>query len=202
MRSGGVFPYGEREIEHLKKRDKKLGAAIERIGMIERGVETDPFPALIMSVVGQQVSGKAADAIYARLAARAGGVTPEALAALGEDELRAEGLSRPKCRYVAGIAAAALSGALQLDALGEKPDAEVIEALVALPGVGVWTAEMFLLFTLLRPDVVSFGDLAIRRGMMRLYGKKTLSRDEFERYRRRYSPYGSVASLYLWEISH
>ncbi len=80
-------------------------------------------------------------------------------------------------------------------------DEEIIDVLSSLRGIGVWTAEMLLLFSLCRPDVVSWGDQAIRRGMMNLYGLKTLSREQFERYRRRYSPYGSVASLYLWAIS-
>ena len=93
-------------------------------------------------------------------------------------------------------------GELDLAGLRSLSDADVILRLTALPGVGRWTAEMYLLFSLQRPDVVSWGDLAIRRGMMNLYGLTTLSREEFDRYRRRYSPYGSVASLYLWAVSH
>ena len=87
---------------------------------------------------------------------------------------------------------------LDPDGLRELPDDEVIARLVALNGVGIWTAEMILIFSMERPDVVSWGDLAIRRGMMKLYGIGTLDRAAFDRYRKRYSPYGSVASLYLW----
>nr|MCU0538679.1 DNA-3-methyladenine glycosylase 2 family protein [Desulfobacterales bacterium] len=96
---------------------------------------------------------------------------------------------------------AALRGDLDLAELGRLPDEGVIRKLSALPGIGVWTAEMLLIFSLCRPDVVSWGDLAIRRGMMRLYGLKELSRPRFDRFRKRYSPYGSVASLYLWAVS-
>ena len=81
-------------------------------------------------------------------------------------------------------------------------DSEIIEALTAISGVGVWTAQMLLIFSLMRPDVVSYGDLAIRRGMMNMYGLRELSKEKFERYAKHYSPYGSVASLYLWELSH
>lgn len=82
------------------------------------------------------------------------------------------------------------------------PDDEVIRRLTALPGVGVWTAEMLMIFSMQRPDVVSFGDAAIRRGIMRLYGLQTLGRTEFDVYRSRWSPHGSVASFYLWAVAH
>jgi DNA-3-methyladenine glycosylase II len=111
-------------------------------------------------------------------------------------------MSMRKAGYIRGIGEAVASGRLDLDVLREFPDNEVITRLLALNGVGVWTAEMLLIFSMERPDVLSWGDLAIRRGMMRLYGRDTLDREVFERYRKRYSPYGSIASLYLWEISH
>ncbi|MPN12906.1 hypothetical protein SDC9_160226 [bioreactor metagenome] len=95
-----------------------------------------------------------------------------------------------------------MSGALDLDGLWQEPDHIVVERLSALRGVGVWTAEMLLIFAFLRPDVLSYGDLAIRRGIMELYGLKTLSKEQFERYRKRYSPYGTTASFYLWRASH
>ena len=88
-----------------------------------------------------------------------------------------------------------------LDDFPSLPDAEIISRLSALDGVGVWTAEMLLIFSLQRPDVVSWGDLAIRRGMMALYGLNSLTRTQFDNYRKRYSPYGSVASLYLWALA-
>ena len=92
-------------------------------------------------------------------------------------------------------------GELDLAALAALPDQGVIDCLTALNGIGVWTAEMLLIFCLRRPDVVSWGDLAIRRGMMRLYNLRTLSREQFERRRKQYAPYGSVASLYLWALA-
>lgn len=197
-----LFHYGQVEIEHLKRRDKKLGAAIDRLGPLEREVTPDPFLALVMSVVGQQISSKAADTVWARLQEALSGVTPESIANAPFEHIQQCGLSFRKARYIKGIGEAACGGTLDCTLLDAMPDDEVIKTLSSLPGIGVWTAEMVLIFSLRRPDVVSWGDLAIRRGMMNLYGRKSLSKEQFARYRKRYSPYGSVASLYLWALSH
>ena len=197
-----IFRYGETEIRHLKKRDRILGAAIDEIGRIERAVTPDLFTALIASVASQQISAKAAETVWARMETRFGAITPAAIAAAAPEEIQQCGMSMRKAEYIRGIGDAVVCGALDLDRFPALPDDEIIARLVSLNGVGVWTAEMLLIFSMERPDVVSFSDLAIRRGMMRLYGKDSMNRAVFERYRKRYSPYGSVASLYLWEISH
>ena len=197
-----IFRYGRTAIDHLGKRDKRLGKAIEEIGMIERNVTPDLFMALVASVASQQVSAKAAETVWNRMEERFGTITPDALAAITAEEIQQCGMSMRKAGYIKGIGDAVAAGNLDLAGLHELPDDEVIARLTALNGVGVWTAEMLLIFSLERPDVVSWGDLAIRRGIMRLYGKEAIDRAAFERYRKRYSPYGSVASLYLWEISH
>ncbi len=197
-----IFPYGDTEIAHLTRRDKKLGAAMERIGIIERTVTPDPFQALARNIIAQQISGPAARTVADRLDAALGGVTPQSIAATSLEDIQRCGLSFRKAGYLKSLGDAALSGALDCSALAALSDDEVIATLSALPGIGVWTAEMVLLFSLCRPNVLSWGDLAIRRGMMVLYGHKTLTRERFERYRKRYSPYGSVASLYLWRVSH
>jgi 3-methyladenine DNA glycosylase/8-oxoguanine DNA glycosylase len=195
------FEYGQAEVAYLMRRDKKLGAAMERLGMIRRKVMPEPFPALVKSIVGQQISSKAMETVYGRLAQALGGVTPASVAGAGVEAIQKCGLSMRKAGYIQGIGEAALRGDVDFSRLGEMPDEEVIARLSALPGIGVWTAEMLLLHCLRRPDVVSWGDLAIRRGMMRLYGLKELGRDRFDRYRRRYSPHGSVASIYLWALA-
>lgn len=197
----GIFQYGQIEIEYLKRRDKKLGAVIDRLGMIERKVTPDVFTALVRSVVGQQISTKAQDTIWGRLRARLSEITPENIACADVAVIQQCGLSMRKAVYIKGIGDAVLGGDLDVSQFVALPDAVIIKRLSALPGVGVWTAEMLLLFSLLRPDIVSWGDLAIRRGMMRLYGLTALTREQFERYRKRYSPHGSVASLYLWRLS-
>ena len=196
-----LFQYGKAEIDHLKSRDKKLGRAIDRTGMIERQVIPDLFKALVHNVVAQQISSKAAATVWARLCGNLQDVTPHKVASADVTDIQQCGLSMRKARYIKGISEAAISGALDLLKLREMPDSRVIEKLSSLPGIGVWTAEMMLIFSLCRPDVVSWGDLAIRRGMMNLYGLKELSKKQFDRFRKRYSPCGSVASLYLWALS-
>ena len=196
-----IFKYGQREIDHLKRRDKKLGAAMETIGKITREIRPDPFEALVMGIVAQQISSKAASAIRKRLHTLLGEITPERVADTDMTAMRECGLSARKAEYIKGTADAALRGEIDFARLHEMADVEIIDQLSSLRGVGVWTAEMILLFSLSRPDVVSWGDQAIRRGMMNLYGLKSLTKEQFDRFRKRYSPYGSVASLYLWALS-
>jgi 3-methyladenine DNA glycosylase/8-oxoguanine DNA glycosylase len=196
-----IFEYGQKEIEYLKKKDKKLGAAIDRIGMIEREVIPEPFTALVSSVVGQQISNKAAETVWNRLTDLLGSISPESVSRASLSDIQHCGMSLRKAGYIKGIADAAISGEVDFSTLDTLPDGEIIEKLSSLHGVGVWTAEMLLIFSLCRPDVVSYRDLAIRRGMMNLYGLKELPKEKFERYRKRYSPYGTVASLYLWALS-
>jgi DNA-3-methyladenine glycosylase II len=196
-----LFQYGQREIDHLARRDKKLGRAIDHIGMIERQVIPDLFKALVHSVVAQQISRTAADTVWGRLCRRLADITPRSVASTEVSDIQKCGLSMRKARYIKGIGGAAFSGDLDLLELRAMSDEEVIQKLSSLPGIGVWTAEMLLIFSLCRPDVVSWGDLGIRRGMMNLYGLKELSKNQFDRFRKRYSPCGSVASLYLWALS-
>ncbi|HQN75721.1 MAG TPA: DNA-3-methyladenine glycosylase [Methanomassiliicoccales archaeon] len=162
----------------------------------------DLFTALVSSVVGQQISGKAAVTVWNRVVERFGEITPSRLDQASLEDIQSCGMSFRKAEYVKGIAEACANGKLDLEGLKELPDEEVVKALVSLKGIGPWTAEMMLIFSLGRRDVVSWGDLAIRRGMMSLYGLESMTRQEFDRYRSRYTPYGSVASLYIWELAH
>ena len=196
-----LFEYGEKEIEYLKRKDKKLGVAIDKIGLIKREITPDPFTALVSSVVSQQISNKAAATVWSRLCTLLGNVTPEKIHQTNLAEIQACGMSVRKAGYIKGLADAANQGIVDFKNLHTLPDEEIIRKLSSLHGVGVWTAEMLLIFSLSRPNVVSYKDLAICRGMMNLYGLKELSKEKFEQYRRRYSPYGTVASLYLWALS-
>jgi len=198
----GTFRYGQAELDHLHKKDKKLGAAIDEIGLIEREVTPDLFIALVASVASQQLSAKAAETVWSRMEDRFGAITPDVIASAMVEEIQRCGRSTRKAGYIHGIGTAVTEGRLDLAGLRNCSDDKIITRLTGLKGVGIWTAEMLLIFSMERPDVVSFGDLAIRRGMMKLYKKETIDRAGFNRYRKRYSPYGSVASLYLWEISH
>lgn len=193
--------YGKKETDWLKSRDASLGAAIERIGKIQRRVEPDVFASLVSSIISQQVSTAAAASIKARLLARLGTFTPGNIDGVSLEEIQACGMSFRKASYIKGIARAALDGSVNFETLHTMPDALVTKSLCALKGVGEWTAEMLLIHALRRPDILSFKDLGIRRGMMRLYGIPEPDRSVFEEYRKLYSPYGTVASIYLWAVA-
>lgn len=196
-----IFPYGQKEMDYLSRRCPKMGALIARLGPLQRPIRPDPFEALVTSVLSQQISSKAAATVCGRFHELVGDITPERVAALPVTLLQSCGTSTRKAEYIKGIAEAALSGAVDFGTLADLPDAEVVRCLSTLRGVGVWTAEMLLIFSLCRPDVISWLDLGIRKGMMALYGKKKLTPRQFALYRKRYSPCGSVASLYLWALA-
>jgi DNA-3-methyladenine glycosylase II len=169
--------------------------------LIQRQVIPDLFTALVNSIVSQQISAKAAVTVWDRLVGKIGEINPGSILSAGPEEIQQCGLSHRKVKYITGICEAVKTGKLDLQQLGLMTDVQVIDCLSSLNGIGKWTAEMLMIFSLERPDVVSWGDLAIQRGMMKLYGLKSLSKEQFDRYARRYSPYGSVASLYLWALS-
>ncbi len=195
------FKYGDKEISYLKKKDQRLAEAIAIIGHIHRSVDSDLFSSLVNSIVGQQISSAAQKTIWQRMTQAYGTVTAEALAATDLADIQKFGITFKKAEYIKKIAEKIQSGQLNLDSLKTKDDGAVIAELVALDGVGVWTAEMLLTFCLQRPDIMSYGDLAILRGLRMLHRHRKIDRKLFEKYRRRYSPYGSVASLYLWAIA-
>lgn len=196
-----IFVYGEKETEYLKRKDKRLAEAIDLVGPIEREVSPDLFDALVGSIVCQQISSKAGDTILNRMYSKLGTITPDSILRCSENELQAFGITFRKAGYIRGVAEKVKTGAFDIASLSEKNDKEVCAELVKLDGIGVWTAEMLMLFSMQRPDILSFGDLAILRGMRMLYHHQKMPRTLFEKYRRRYSPYGSAASLYLWAIA-
>lgn len=195
------FKYGEDAINYLKKRDKKLAVEIDKIGMIKREVNPDLFSNLITSVIGQQISTKAAITVTNRLMELVGEFIPENIEKTELELIQKCGMSLRKAGYIKGIGKAAITKEIDFENLHKLSDEEVIKELTKLKGIGEWTAEMILIHSLQRPDILSYKDLGIRRGMMRLYGLEDLSKKECEVYRKRYSPYCTVASLYLWEIS-
>ena len=195
------FQYGQKETNYLKKKDKRLSEVIDRIGPVQREFIPDLFAGLVNSIVGQQISTKAFITIWNRIKDLFGTVTPENILSKSAEELQKCGITMKKSVYIRNIAMDIINGTLNLDELYELPDDEVCRRLSSLNGIGTWTAEMLMTFSMQRPDILSWDDLAIRRGIMMLYGHKKLDKNLFGRYKKRYSPYGSVASLYLWEIS-
>ena len=190
-------------VAHLKRVDAPLGAIIDRVGQQPPGPRTEGthLGAIARAIVYQQLSGKAAGTIHGRLLALFGGRDPtaEELLATRDEDLRSVGLSKAKSLYLKDLAAKIASGALPIDDLHKLSDDELLEALTAVKGIGRWTAQMFLLFRLGRPNVLPDLDLGVRKGVQLVYRlrrlptpKEVLSRGAI------WSPFASVASWYLW----
>lgn len=188
----------------LMRRDPRLAAVIKRVGRCRLADSRthDPFASLVRVIMNQQLSGKAAETILGRVVALAtplGGLTPSAIRSLDATALRGAGVSRPKITYLYDLADHVADGRLDLHALDGHPDEEVIARITAVKGLGRWSAEMFLMFRLNRPDILPVGDLGIVKGMQRLFGmKRRPSARTMTRLAEPWRPYRSVASWYVW----
>lgn len=187
-------------ITHLKKADKVLASIIRRVGPYKIVYREATFQALARAIVFQQLSTKAARTIYGRLEEAAGGaITPEAIQNLSVGEMRRAGLSKQKIGYIRDLAEHALSGKLDFAGLHQMSDDEVIAALTDIKGIGDWTAHMFLIFALRRPNILATGDLGVRTAVQRAYRKRKLpSPRQMEKIAESWHPYRSVACWYLW----
>lgn len=195
------FEYGAEEIDYLKSKDKKLAEVIDKIGHIERSIDDDLFSAVVHHIIAQQISTKAQQSIWKNMNDNLGEITSDTLLSCGRDNLQKFGITFKKADYILDFAKKVKKGEFDLAEIISMSDEEVIAKLSLLKGVGVWTAEMLLIFCLQRPNVFSYGDLAILRGIRMVYHHKKVSKDQFEKYRRRFSPYCSVASLYFWAVA-
>jgi DNA-3-methyladenine glycosylase II len=195
-----------RALKHLQAADPILGEVIEHIGRIEMGrPDRDPndhYGALVRAITGQQLSVKAAASIHARFLEFFGGTTPtpqQVLDAEPETMRAAAGLSRMKVAFLRSLAEHVISGELDLERMSELSDEDVIAELIEIKGIGQWTAHMFLMFHLSRPDVLAVGDLGIRAAMRDLYGLDDLpAPDEMERIALPWRPWRTIACRYLW----
>lgn len=195
------FEYGENEITYLRNKDKKLSEVIDQIGMIEREVDTDLFSAVVHHIIGQQISTKAQATIWQRMKETLGEVNAVTILSADISKLQSLGMTFRKAEYITDFARKVHEGVFDLEKVDQMSDEAAIKELASLKGIGVWTAEMILLFCLQRPDIFSYDDLAIQRGLRMVYHHRKIDRKLFEKYRRRFSPYCSVASLYLWAIA-
>lgn len=187
-------------ILHLKKSDPVLAAIIEKVGPFRMNYDEPAFASLAEAIVYQQLHGKAAATIFKRLTDLTGlPLTPAGILKLSEEQLRGVGLSKQKLSYLRDLAAKTQSGALDFAQLAELPDAEVIKHLTQVKGIGVWTAHMFLMFSLRRTDVLPTGDLGIQMAIRKHYRKRKLPKPHhMEKIAKCWSPYRSVACWYLW----
>jgi DNA-3-methyladenine glycosylase II len=186
---------------HLSQSDPILRAIIERVGAFSMEYGEPQFHSLAEAIVYQQLNGKAAVTIFKRFAALAGEpLTPEGILKLSEEQLRSVGLSKQKSSYLRDLAAKTHEGKLNFQSLPTLSDEAVIEHLTQVKGIGVWTAHMFLMFALRRPNVLPTGDFGVRMAMKKYYKKRKLPKpDQMEKIAKSWEPYRSVACWYLWK---
>jgi len=187
-------------INHLKKCDPVLRGIIERVGPFRMAYGEPQFASLAEAIVYQQLNGKAAETIFKRFAALAGDpLTPEGIRKLSDAQFRGVGLSKQKSAYLKDLAQKTAAGVLDFSRLPKLPDAEVIEHLTQVKGIGVWTAHMFLIFSLRRPNVLPTGDYGVQMALKRHYRKRKLPKPrDMEKIARAWEPYRSVACWYMW----
>lgn len=187
-------------VVHLKKCDPVLRAIIERIGPCRMEFGPAEFSSLAEAIVYQQLNGKAAVTIFKRFAALAGEpLTPEGILKLSDEQLRSVGLSKQKSSYLKDLAAKAASGLLDFSRLPDLSDDEVIKHLTQVKGIGVWTAHMFLIFSLRRSNVLPIGDYGVQMAIKKHYRKRKLPKPkDMEKIARAWEPYRSVACWYMW----
>lgn len=191
----------EAAVKHLRRNDPVLAALIDRVGPYEMRESRSAFEVMLRTIVSQQLSGKAADSIYGRLAAAMGGRSPrpEHLLPLSEEQLRACGLSRAKAVYVRNVAEHFDEKRYTLRSFNKLDDEAVIEALTTIKGVGEWSAHIFLMFALRRADVFPIGDLGLRKGMLKTYKLRSNTKPKkLHQIAEAWRPYRTVGSLYMW----
>ena len=187
-------------VHHLRKCDPVLGAIIERVGPCRMQYSPAEFCSLAEAIVYQQLNGKAAATIFRRFAALAGEpITPEGILKLSDQQLGSVGLSKQKSSYLKDLAAKTAAGLLDFSKLPSLSDEEVIERLTQVKGIGVWTAHMFLIFSLRRPNVLPTGDYGVQMAVKKHYKKRKLPKStDMEKIAKTWEPYRSVACWYMW----
>jgi len=203
MKSSGSSAFGRKAVAHLRKVDPALAQVIYKIGPYKgwQASNGTHFDAVCRSIVFQQLSGKAAGTIHGRFQGLYGGRTPlpDELATTSDEKLRAVGLSRQKSAYLKDLGARVTAGQLPIETLHELTDEEVISALTQVKGIGRWTAQMFLMFRLGRPDVLPDLDLGVQKGIQRTYRLRKLPTPErVKKIGAKWAPHSTVACWYLW----
>ena len=195
------FPITEEEISYLCKRDPFFGAVITKMEKPKRELLSDFFSSLIFYIISHQISAKAAKTEWSRFQESFSPVTSDHIVSLSPEEIQKCGTTLKRSVYIKKIAEQFVSGALNEEERIKKDDDEFCKELVKLPGIGFWTAQMILIHVLKRKDVISYQDIAIHRGMCKVYKGKEITKELFEVLKQRYSPYGTIASIYFWTIS-
>ena len=171
-----TFEYGEKEISYLRSKDKRLAEVIDQVGLIQREVDVDLFSSVVHHIIGQQISTKAQATIWKRMQETLGEVNAETILSADISRLQSFGMTFRKAEYISDFARKVHDGTVDLDAVWQMSDEDAIRELSSLKGIGVWTAEMILLFCMQRPDIFSYDDLAIQRGLRMFYHHRKIDR--------------------------
>ncbi|OPJ57233.1 DNA-3-methyladenine glycosylase family protein [Alkalithermobacter paradoxus] len=203
MRKTLQFNKNDKESIYISSIDEKMSKLIERVNECKVVLADDYYLSLIKSIIGQQLSLKAADTIYNRFIELCEYVTPEKITSLKDEELRSIGLSRSKIIYMKDLSNNVINKCIDLNEIDNYEDEEIIKILTKVKGIGKWTAQMFLIFSLGRLDIFSPQDLGLKKGIKWLYDLNEIpSEKETMHMSEKFSPYRTVLSLYLWEASN
>ena len=197
-----MYNYGKKELDYLRLRDPKLGELFDEFGIVRRKEMKNPFEALICSIVGQQISAKAQESAIKKIKALIGRISPANILNCELAKLKACGLSERKALAIVDAAKLFANLKLSKKRLLEMQAPQIEKILTSINGVGPWTAEMLMIFALDKPDILSYADFGIRKALSLLHNIEKLDKKTFEKFRLLYSPYGSVASVYLWEFAN
>ncbi len=197
-----MYNYGKKELDYLRLRDPKLGELFDEFGIVRRKEMKNPFEALICSIVGQQISAKAQESAIKKIKALIGRISPANILNCELAKLKACGLSERKSLAIVDAAKLFANLKLSKKRLLEMQAPQIEKILTSIKGVGPWTAEMLMIFALDKPDILSYADFGIRKALSLLHDIEKLDKKTFEKFRLLYSPYGSVASVYLWEFAN
>ena len=188
-------------LQALSAADPKLSLLIDKVGDYSLILRTDYFPSLVRSIIGQQLGLGAAGTIWRRTVERCKEVCPEVIINLADEDLRSAGVSGTKISYIKDLSQKVLSGEIVFETFPALPDDEIINRLTKVKGIGNWTAEMFLIFSLGRLDILSLNDLGLKRAIKWLYGLKNSPAERTMKVLgKKWAPYRTIASLYLWEV--
>lgn len=198
-----LFKLSDEAIDHLKNCER-MAVIVEHLGEIEeREIVTDPFMGMVYNIIYQQVSFAAGNAIWGRWMEKYGSVTPEAILETDDEDMRECGLSKAKVSYIKNLAREALgdSRLRDRDKLFQMTEEEIYALYTKIKGIGPWSVKMFLIFTLGREDIRSYGDLALRRGVEWLFGEDDITEKRYLELTEGYSPYNTAATFYFWELT-
>lgn len=196
------FIYSIKELEYLKSKSTKIKYIIDKIGYIKRECDEDIFSSVFHHIIGQQISMSAQASIYRKLKDNIKDINPITIYKTEDSILKSCGISDRKISYIKDFAGKIINKEFDINKIKNMPDEEAISYLSSLKGIGRWTAEMILLFSLQRKNVFAYDDLAIQRGLMMIFHHRKITKKLFEKYKRMFSPYCSVLSFYVWHIAN